>query len=284
MIGRRGATRGVRVARHRREGVERTRDELAVEEPLEIRVSRVTNEGRRVSEALAVTMRTPGHDFELVAGFLHGEGVVPSAEALQELTYCLGRDPEGPQRYNVVEARLAPGVVFDAEALRRNFFTSSSCGVCGKASLESVEARGCRPVESDLTLEADVLASLPERLREGQGVFARTGGLHAAGLFAADGTCSAVREDVGRHNAVDKAVGYALLHRALPAADRVLVVSGRASFEILQKAVTAGVPVVVAVGAPSSLAVDLAARFGVTLAGFARNGAFNVYTGEGRIH
>ncbi len=284
MIGRRGATRAVRVARHRSDGVERARDDLAVEEPLEIRVSRVADGGRRVSDALAVTMRTPGDDFELVAGFLHGEGVVPSADALHELTYCRGNDPRKTQTYNVVEARLAPGVSFDADALRRNFFTSSSCGVCGKASLESVEARGCRPVESDLTLDAGVLASLPERLREGQDVFARTGGLHAAGLFTAEGSCSVVREDVGRHNAVDKAVGYMLLHGALPAADHVLVVSGRASFEILQKAVTAGVPVVVAVGAPSSLAVDLATRFGVTLAGFARNGAFNVYVGDARVH
>ncbi len=283
MMGSRKAARAVPVARHRGDGIERTRDELAVEEPLEIRVSRVADSGRRVSEALAVTMRTPGNDYELVAGFLHGEGIVASVEALQELTYCRGKDPEGAQTYNVVEARLAPGVSFDAEALRRNFFTSSSCGVCGKASLDAVQARGCRPVESDLTVAAGLVASLPGRLREGQGVFSRTGGLHAAGLFGPDGACSVVREDVGRHNAVDKAVGHMLLHRELPAADRVLVVSGRASFEILQKAVAAGVPVVVAVGAPSSLAVDLAARFGVTLVGFARDGGFNVYAGEERI-
>lgn len=284
MIGRRGATRAVRVARHRREGVERTRDDLAVEEPLEIRVSRVAAGGKRVSEPLAVTMRTPGDDFELVAGFLHGEGVVESAAALQELTYCRGGNPRATQRYNVVEARLAPGVPFDAEALRRNVFTSSACGVCGKASLESVEARGCRPVESDLTVDAEILSSLPDRLREGQGVFARTGGLHAAALFTAEGGCTVVREDVGRHNAVDKAVGHLFLRRGLPASERVLVVSGRASFEILQKAVAAGVPMVVAVGAPSSLAVDLATRFAVTLVGFARDGAFNVYFGEGRVH
>jgi FdhD protein len=261
--------------------VERARDDLAVEEPLEIRVSCVGEGGARVSAPLAITMRTPGDDFELVAGFLHGEGVVDSAEALQELTYCRGG---GTQDYNVVEARLAPGVPFDANDHRRNVFTSSSCGVCGKASLESVEARGCRAVESDLTVGADVLASLPELLREGQGVFARTGGLHAAALFTAQGACAAVREDVGRHNAVDKAVGHLFLRRGLPAAERILVVSGRVSFEIVQKAVAAGVPVVVAVGAPSSLAVDLAARFGVTLVGFARHRSFNVYVGEGRVH
>jgi FdhD protein len=261
--------------------VRRARDQLAVEEPLEIRVSRVEADGGRVSDALAVTMRTPGNDFELVAGFLHGEGIVDTADALHELTYCRNG---GPQEYNVVEARLAPGVHFDPDAVRRNVFTSSSCGVCGKASLEAVEARGCRPVESDVTVATEVLSSLPDRLREGQGVFARTGGLHGAGLFTPRGECTVVREDVGRHNAVDKAVGHLLLGRALPAADGILVVSGRASFEILQKAVAAGVPVVVAVGAPSSLAVDVAVRFGVTLVGFARAGAFNVYAGEGRVH
>jgi FdhD protein len=281
MIGRRGAVRPVRIARHRKGDVLRTRDHLAVEEPLEIRVSRVQADGSRVSDALAVTMRTPGDDFELVAGFLHGEGIVDTADALRELTYCRGR---GTQEYNVVEARLARGVPFDADALRRNVFTSSSCGVCGKASLEAVEARGCRPVESDVTVGTEVLSSLPELLREGQGVFARTGGLHGAGLFTPRGECAVVREDVGRHNAVDKAVGHLLLGRALPAAERILVVSGRASFEILQKAVAAGVPVVVAVGAPSSLAVDVAARFGVTLVGFARGGVFNVYAGEERVH
>jgi FdhD protein len=280
MIGRRGATRSVEVARHRDGTVARAKDDLAVEEPLEIRVSRVKPDGRRASAPLAVTMRTPGDDFELVAGFLHGEGIVTSAADVGELTYCRGGET---QEYNVVEARLAPGIPFDVEALRRNVFTSSSCGVCGKASLESVEARGCRPVEADLVIGGGVLSSLPERLREGQSIFARTGGLHAAGFFTADGGCTVLREDVGRHNAVDKVVGHALLRRALPASDRVLVVSGRASFEIVQKAVVAGVPVVVAVSAPSSLAVELAARFEVTLAGFARDGGFNVYTGAERV-
>lgn len=281
MIGRRRAVRRVHIARHGKDGVERTRDQLAVEEPLEIRVSRVGSDGDRVADALAVTMRTPGDDFELVAGFLHGEGIVSGPGALHEMTYCRSGDV---QEYNVVMAHLAPGVSFDAEALRRNVFMSSSCGVCGKASLDAVEARGCRALEDDVTVAADMLSSLPGRLREGQGVFARTGGLHAAGLFTAGGECVVVREDVGRHNAVDKAVGHLFLRRALPAAGRILVVSGRASFEILQKAVAAGVPVVMAVGAPSSLAVEMAARFGVTLVGFARGGAFNVYAGDGRVH
>lgn len=283
MIGRRAATRAVRVQRRRPGSVERARDDVAVEEPLEIRVSRVNDDGGRVSEALAVTMRTPGDDFDLVAGFLHNEGIVPSADALQELTYCRGSDPREAQQYNVVEARLAPGVSFDVDALRRNMFTSSSCGVCGKASLESVEAKGCRPVESDLSVSSAVVSALPDLLRQGQGVFDRTGGLHAAALFDGEGACTVLREDIGRHNAVDKSVGSLFLRRRLPASDQILVVSGRASFEIVQKAVAAGVPVLVAVGAPSSLAVELATRFSLTLVGFVRDGGFNAYTGEDRL-
>jgi FdhD protein len=282
MIGRRGAVREVRVHRRRGGALERTRDDVAVEEPLEIRVSSVGTDGSRVKESLAVTMRTPGDDFELVAGFLKGEGIVSSAEALQELTYCRGSDPGGKQRYNVVEARLAPGVPFDLSRIR-NVLTSSSCGVCGKASLDAVEVRGCVRVQSDLLVENDLVTLLPQRLREGQGVFARTGGLHAAAVFDASGACIVLREDVGRHNAVDKVVGHLLLRRRLPASDGVLAVSGRASFEIVQKAVAAGLPFLVAVGAPSSLAVDLAVRFDVTLVGFARDGGFNVYSGEQRL-
>lgn len=249
---------------------------------MEIRLS-WTEAGRRRTESLAVTMRTPGEDFELAAGFLHGEGLVRSAEDLLELTYCAG--PE-EQEYNVVEARLAPGLTVDLEALRRNFYTTSSCGVCGKASLDAVGAIGCSMLEPGLEVESSLVADLPGLLRERQSVFARTGGLHAAGLFGPDGTPGAgsrVMEDVGRHNAVDKVVGRALLDRALPASGSILVVSGRASFELVQKAVAAGVPVMVAVGAPSSLAVDLARRFGQTLVGFAREGGFNVYAGEERL-
>lgn len=283
MIGRRGAVRAVRVQRHRGESAERARDDVAVEEPLEIRVSSVVPGGDRISEPLAVTMRTPGDDFDLVAGFLHGEGIVASAEALRELTYCRGDDPREKQQYNVVEARLSPGVPFDASALRRNVLTSSSCGICGRASLESVEATGCVPVRSDLAVEGELVAALPELLRERQGVFARTGGLHAAAFFDSSGSCTVIREDVGRHNAVDKVVGHLLLRRRLPASDGIMAVSGRASFEIVQKVVAAGVPILVAVGAPSSLAVDLAVRFSVTLVGFARDGGYNVYSGEERL-
>lgn len=289
MIGQRGATRAARVIRVRpgdepgegSRGVERRseRDTLAVEEPLEMRLA-WTDAGRRRVEAVAVTMRTPGEDFELVAGFLHGEGLVRSPEDLLELTYCSG--PE-EQEYNVVEARLAPGLMVDVEALRRNFYTTSSCGVCGKASLEAVGAIGCQRLRAGPEVDAGLVADLPRRLRERQSVFARTGGLHAAGIFDLEGEPGVVMEDVGRHNAVDKAVGRLLLDRALPASDRVLVVSGRASFELVQKAVAAGLPVMVAVGAPSSLAVDLAKRFGQTLVGFARDGGFNVYAGQERI-
>jgi FdhD protein len=281
VIGPRGGVRAVTITKRVGADATRTRDALAVEEPLEIRVAFVDGEGRKRVQPLAVTMRTPGDDFDLVAGFLHGEGVVTSHDQLLEMTYCRGDAPD--QQYNIVEARLAPGVVPDMRSLERNFYTTSSCGVCGKASLEAVEARGCRTLEDRLQIRAELLPVLPDRLREAQAVFARTGGLHAAGLFTVEGEAVHVREDVGRHNAVDKALGRAFLDRALPASERILVVSGRASFELVQKAVAAGVPVLVAVGAPSTLAVDLATRFHQTLVGFARNGGFNVYTGDQRV-
>ncbi|HIC16005.1 MAG TPA: formate dehydrogenase accessory sulfurtransferase FdhD [Gemmatimonadetes bacterium] len=278
-MGKASATRMVRVARHRDGQVRLEKDSLSVEEPLEIRVAWGDLQARTV-EALAVTMRTPGDDFDLVAGFLLGEGIVNSADELQELTYCRGQET---QEYNVVEARLRPGVRFDLERLRRNVFTSSSCGVCGKASLEAVAFSGCTDLEDELRVEGALVPGLPDTLLEGQGVFARTGGLHAAGLFGADGEICELREDVGRHNAVDKVLGRALLDRKLPADDRILVVSGRASFEIVQKALMARVPVLVAVGAPSSLAVDLSEEFGQTLVGFVRDDGFNVYCGNERL-
>lgn len=250
-----------------------------MEEPLEIRVSWAESGERRV-HSIAITMRTPGNDFDLVAGFLHSEGVLSSASDLLELSYCQG--PE-EQEYNVVEARLAPGVSFDVELLQRNVFTTSSCGVCGKASLEAVEAAGCEMLPHGLTVGVSLITELPDRLLERQAVFERTGGLHAAGLFDASGERHVVMEDVGRHNAVDKVVGHELLARRLPANDKVLVVSGRASFELVQKAVIAGIPMLVAVGAPSSLAVDLARRFRHTLVGFTRKGGFNVYTEPQRV-
>lgn len=279
MIGQGSPTKTMRVAQYRDGAMRRRKDTLAVEEPLEIRVAWKDGGKKRV-EAIAVTMRTPGHDFDLVAGFLHGEGIVSQAGDLTELTYCRGDEQ---QQYNIVEARLTPGVEFDLERLRRNVFTSSSCGVCGKASLEAVEAVGCALLTDSFRISGELIPQLPDFLMEGQGVFARTGGLHAAGLFDTNGKAGAFREDVGRHNAVDKVLGHTVLQKGMPVSDRVLVVSGRSSFEIVQKAVMARVPMIVAVGAPSSLAVDLATRFGQTLIGFARGGGFNVYTGSERV-
>lgn len=279
MIGQGSPTKTMRVAQYRDGAMRRRKDTLAVEEPLEIRVAWKDGGKKRV-EAIAVTMRTPGHDFDLVAGFLHGEGIVSQAGDLTELTYCRGDEQ---QQYNIVEARLTPGVEFDLERLRRNVFTSSSCGVCGKASLEAVEAVGCALLTDSFRISGELIPQLPDFLMEGQGVFARTGGLHAAGLFDTNGKAGALREDVGRHNAVDKVLGHTVLQKGMPVSDRVLVVSGRSSFEIVQKAVMARVPMIVAVGAPSSLAVDLATRFGQTLIGFACGGGFNVYTGSERV-
>lgn len=292
MLRRAGATKKVRIVQRGTPDAEGSvRDEVAVEEPMEIRVS-WREKGHPVTVPVAVTMRTPGDDFELAAGFLFTEGIVADRHAVAELTYCRGEAGD-PQEYNIVEVRLREGARLDPDRLTRNFYTSSSCGVCGKASLEAVEVRGCAPVpEGDARLAAGHVPSLPERLRAAQSVFERTGGLHAAGLFpmrAGTGKASGspdptlVREDVGRHNAVDKVIGRSFLDGDLPLAGRVMVVSGRASFEILQKAVAAGIPALVAVGAPSSLAVDMAERFGVTLVGFARGGTFNVYAGASRI-
>jgi FdhD protein len=249
-------------------------DSLATEEPLEIRAQGPGQEGQRV----AVTMRTPGGDFELAAGFLFTEGLV-TPDDVRRVAYCDDLDDE-EQRYNVVTVTLERP--FDAERLARNFYATSSCGVCGKASLDDIAVR-CDVVPPGFAIGADVLVSLPDRLREAQRVFERTGGLHAAGLFDADGVVLSVREDVGRHNAVDKVIGEQLLGGHLPLADRVLQVSGRASFEIVQKAAVAGIPVVSAVSAPSSLAVDAGERLGVTVVGFVRDGRCNVYTHPNRI-
>ncbi|HZD00749.1 MAG TPA: formate dehydrogenase accessory sulfurtransferase FdhD [Actinomycetes bacterium] len=261
------------------DGEERRRgDYLATEEPLEIRL---TAGGR--TERLAVTMRTPGKDFELAAGFLHGEGIVSAHGQIRRISYCTDPELDAAQQYNVVNVELAGGVMPDLHGLERHFYTSSACGVCGKASLDAIELRGCPLPPPGPQVGAEVLYGLSERLREAQGLFESTGGLHAAGLFTPEGELQCLREDVGRHNAVDKLVGWALLQGELPLTDRVLLVSGRASFEIMQKALAAGVPVVCAVSAPSSLAVDVAERFGMTLAGFLRGRRFNLYAGHERV-
>ena len=258
----------------------RTPDSVVVEEPLEIRVDEARN-GQPQERSVSVTMRTPGEDFELSAGFLFTEGIIRSKRDVADLRYCQNVDP---QEYNVVTVRLRESAAFDPDTLTRNFYMTSSCGVCGKASLDAVEVQGCAPVsfQGD-PVAPEVIRGLPARLRGDQPVFERTGGIHAAGLFDLDGTPRLVREDVGRHNAVDKVVGYELLSGELPAHESILAVSGRASFEIMQKAAMAGIPVLVAVGAPSSLAVDFARRFNMTLVGFAKPGGFNVYHGAERI-
>jgi FdhD protein len=250
-------------------------DVLAAEEPMEIRV-----EGAgQVAVPVAVTMRTPGSDFELAAGFLYTEGLISSRDELRRVSYCEDLAPE-EQQYNVVTVELARP--FDATALQRNFYASSSCGICGKATLDDVEVR-CEPIAQGPEVEGDAVTAMPETLRKAQRVFEQTGGLHAAGLFSPDGKLLALREDVGRHNAVDKIVGPALLAGDLPLSERVLQVSGRIGFEIVQKAARAGIPVITAVGAPSSLAVDAAERLGMTLVGFVREQRFNVYTHPDRI-
>jgi FdhD protein len=264
----------VRVVAVRGDARSERSDALATEEPLEIRAQGPGQDAERV----AVTMRTPGGDFELAAGFLFTEGLV-HPDDVRRVAYCDDLDDE-EQRYNVVTVTLAGP--FDAERLSRNFYATSSCGVCGKASLDDIAVR-CDVVAPGFTVSADVLVSLPERLRGAQRVFDRTGGLHAAGLFDGDGSVLSVREDVGRHNAVDKVIGEQLLAGRVPLGERVLQVSGRASFEIVQKAAVAGIPVVSAVSAPSSLAVDAGDRLGVTVVGFVRDGRCNVYSHPDRI-
>jgi FdhD protein len=232
---------------------------------------------------VAVTMRTPGADFELAAGFLYGEGLIDGPDAVESIRYCLDATRDGPQEYNVVSVHLAAGVDFDAAGLRRNFYVSSSCGVCGKASIEAVMAPAGGAVRGALRVESATLLGLPARLRSAQGLFERTGGVHAAGLFTADGTLVRVREDVGRHNALDKVVGASLLAGEVPLGRHILLGSGRLSFELVQKAVRAGAEVLAGVSAPSSLAAELADASGLTLVGFLRDSGFNIYTGGERI-
>jgi FdhD protein len=252
-------------------------DLLAVEEPLEIRIG-FQNAGRFTTRSLSITMSTPGHDFDLAAGFLFAEGIV---HARADIT---GMRQAGKPGSNVVRVDLAPGVAFDPSAFERHFYTTSSCGVCGKSSLDALESEGCRPVPREgVTFDASMIHTLPAALRGAQSVFDRTGGLHAACLFDAEGAAICLREDVGRHNALDKLIGSQFLEGRTPLDRTLLLVSGRASFELVQKALAAGIPVLAAVGAPSSLAVDLAREFDMTLLGFVRDSRFNIYSGEWRI-
>lgn len=262
----------------------RDRDALVVEEPLEIRLALHTADGAHIIP-LTTILRTPGEDFELAAGFLFSEGIVRERYDIATIRFCTDPDIDEEARFNTLTVDLRPGVQPDLTHARRLFYISSSCGVCGKASLEALHTRGCTPLPDDgLRIALPALAGIDAALRQAQALFQKTGGLHAAALFDADGDLLALHEDIGRHNAVDKLIGAHLLQGRLAVLNQaILLVSGRAGFEILQKALTARIPVVAAVGAPSTLAVTLAQQFNMTLIGFLRGAAFNVYAGAQRI-
>jgi len=251
--------------------VSRSVDYLVGEEPLEIRVGEIP---------ISVTMRTPGHDLELAAGFLFTEGLIEHPDQIASIRPAADERQNGANR---VRVDLASGVDFNLEAARRNCYTTSSCGVCGKASIDSVRVQGVTPPNPEYQVDPEVICRLPEKLRAAQAIFGRTGGLHAAGLFSPEGQLLVLREDVGRHNAVDKVIGWALHNDLLPLSRAILMVSGRGGFEIVQKALVAGIPVLASVSAPSDLAVNLAREFGMTLIGFLRNRRFVVYSAIGRL-
>jgi FdhD protein len=257
-------------------------DLVATEEPFEIRLGYSRGDGSRAEEPVSVTMRTPGHDEDLAVGFLYTEGIIRARSDVQEVVARGQRAADG--LINVVRVELAPGVPVNFKRLERNFYMTSSCGVCGKASIEAVAVQGQHDVGAmDFKMPGAALGRLPAALKTQQAVFEQTGGLHASGLFDATGTIMGLREDVGRHNALDKLIGHALMHGEVPLKQHGVIVSGRASFELLQKAKMAGCPLVAAVGAPSSLAVELAREFGITLVGFLKSDRFNVYSRPDRI-
>ncbi len=267
-------TRNHPVLRLGPQGAQRRSDPVAVEEPLEIRIN---------GEAFVVTMRTPGDDIDLAHGLLHSEGLIREAADIRLARYCAGSGPDGVNTYNVLDLTLADGVPAPNAAARRSVLTTSACGICGATSIDQVLRQSRYALSEDLRVPAALIKSGPLLLRSQQRVFAKTGGLHAAGLLSVGGAMLCVREDVGRHNAVDKVVGWAIRQGRLPLAETILAVSGRASYELTQKAVLAGIGMLVAVSAPSSLAVDLAAEAGLTLVGFVRGESMNVYTHPDRI-
>ena len=264
-----------------REGVEVRPDLLAMEEPLEIRLGFGAHNDRQ-QRNLAITMRTPGHDFELALGFLFTEGIISSYRDVADIRYCIDQE-KSEEKQNIVKVSLQPHVVLDFKRLERHFYTSSSCGVCGKASIESVKTV-CPVIHTSIRIDPHIIHQAPGLLRQAQQVFQHTGGLHAAGLFTPEGVLKHMREDVGRHNALDKLIGAALGEGLLPLSDYFVLVSGRTSFELVQKSLMAGVPVLAAVSAPSSLAVKLASDFGMTLIGFVRGERFNIYSGHNRVN
>jgi FdhD protein len=257
-------------------------DHLATEEPLEIQVAYGLDSERKW-KTVAITMRTPGHDRELAAGFLLGEGLLCSLDQV-EAVHTRGPRFGDDGTQHSVRVTLRPGVKIDLARLERNFYTTSSCGICGKTSIEALEMNIFPPLPAaDWQIDSATIRALPTRLREAQAIFEQTGGLHAAGLFTPEGKPVIISEDVGRHNAVDKVIGARFLAGRTPLSDLLLVVSGRASFELMQKAIASGIPMLIAVGAPSSLAVEVAEKFGATLIGFTKSSGFNIYTGEARV-
>jgi FdhD protein len=273
-----GRTTGISVTRYEGTHATDASDDVVTEEPLEIRL-RAGDETR----TLAVTMRTPGNDLELAAGFLFSESLIASRQEIAAINYCVDPAVDPEQRYNIVNVDLRSGTQLDTSRFERHFTMNSSCGVCGKANLEALADVGVRPIQDDVRVAMSTIYTLPERMREAQKTFATTGGLHAAALFSPSGTFTAAREDIGRHNALDKLVGWALMNDRIPLTRTILCVSGRASYEILQKAAVARVPIVCAVSAPSSLAVQLAHEFNITLVAFVRGERANVYSGPARL-
>ncbi|NEN93857.1 MAG: formate dehydrogenase accessory sulfurtransferase FdhD, partial [Okeania sp. SIO3H1] len=251
-------------------------DQLVTEEPLEIRLT-------FPKQTIAVTMRTPGNDFDLAAGFLYSEGIIKNREDIEKISYCVDPEIDGEQLQNIVNVTLKSELKPNLKTLERHFFSSSACGICGKASIESLHIKGFSAIPLKSEVPAEVIYSLPEKLSNAQRVFKSTGGLHAAALFDTQGELLKLREDVGRHNALDKLIGSEFLAGILPLNNHIIMVSGRSSFEIIQKCITVGVPIVCAVSAPSSLAVEIAREFNITLVGFLRGKKFNIYSGVERI-
>lgn len=276
-----GASIVVDISKFRDGAKSQQEDSIAVEEPLELQLcSRTATDS--AAKSISITMRTPGDDIDLALGFLVSEAIIQHPDAVMSAVHCGEIDPDSGSQ-NTIRIELAPDVPIDLDRLQRHFYTTSSCGVCGKASIEALRVSGCSPVDSTFTVPRAVLLGLPEKLRENQQVFDKTGGLHAAAAFDSQGGIVVAREDVGRHNAVDKVIGSLLRDGRLPAGELGLLVSGRASFELMQKALVAGMPMLAAVSAPSSLAIKLAREFGVTLVGFLRDPNFNIYAGGERI-
>ena len=275
----------IQVKRMEAHGSTLAEDVLAVEEPLEIRLDYLGPQGR-LRKSISITMRTPGYDFELAAGFLFTEGLIQSHEDIQNISYC-GSQSKKLGRQNVLKVELQDHVKVDLKRLERHFYTSSSCGVCGKSSIEALKVQNQYSVshrdQSGPFFKSEMIHALPDLLRNSQAVFESTGGLHASGMFSEQGELISVREDVGRHNALDKVIGDCLLRKMLPLSEYLLLLSGRVSFELVQKASMAGISIIAAVGAPSSLAFELAREMNMTLIGFARNQRYNLYHGEWRI-